>query len=970
MFDFGKANENQRKAITTTEGPVLIIAGPGTGKTYTLVQRAVYLIEERQVKAENIFIATFTNKAARELITRLTNKLANRGIPINLNEMYIGTFHSLCQRILTEYLAYTRLSKNFLPLDDFAQPYKVFLNIDRFISIPRAKEVLETAARRRSLRADEEKWHTAVKLCSYVNFLSEELIAPEKLIQDQNPHLQTLGRLFKEYLAFIKENDLLDYSSIMVETYRLLKDNPQILAKLRNKITHIMVDEYQDTNYIQEKLVFLLAGESKNICVVGDDDQGLYRFRGATIRNILEFPQKFANGECQIIPLEINYRSNRGIVDFCNKWMTATKDFRWEKFRYPKKIRAQNIRTLNTPSVVRLASDKGGEDWHKRVLQFVKSLKTSGKITDYNQVAFLFWSIKNQEVAELANYLDTNGVPVYSPRAASFFLRQEICLALGCLALLFPRYSKWTKANQDTEECAKYYQTCIASVFAYFKKPESAELGRFLKQYGQQHDNLTQPADYAYSGLLYRLFEFQPFAGYLDTDVTKGVRDIRPARNLAILSKLIGQYEHLHHIDRLNEPGPDGTPTLDRDTSRLFNQYLTFLRVAGINEYEDDSEYAPSGCVSFNTIHQSKGMEFPIVIVGSLDRYPSDQKANLKEIILPKYGQRKAFEPYEKTKFYDFWRLFYTAFSRAQNLLILTCQENKHAYHQEPNPCFYGVYWDLLPASDPKFHLEEIQFHPVKDIQLKNTYSFTSHIAMYDTCPLQYKFYKELGFAPVLAHATSFGTLVHQTIEDVHRAVLKGEEHTLTENTISNWFWANYISLAQTERANFPEHQLEQALQQVLHYVARNNGDWSHIQQAEFDVSLVKLKFIIAGKIDLVRGDNDTVEIVDFKSGRKPKMDSASNWWLERYRTQLQIYARLVEERTGQKVSQMHLYYTGENQEDPYITFPYDKRAVDETMDAFDNTVAKIMDKSFARRTSDKKRCQSCDFRFYCGTKE
>ena len=132
MFDFGNANDGQRQAISTTEGPVLITAGPGTGKTYTLVQRAIYLIEERGVKPEDIFIATFTEKAAKELITRITNELASRNITVNVNEMYVGTFHSLCLRIIKEHLEYTRLKKNYRLLDTFDQQYLVFRNIYKF----------------------------------------------------------------------------------------------------------------------------------------------------------------------------------------------------------------------------------------------------------------------------------------------------------------------------------------------------------------------------------------------------------------------------------------------------------------------------------------------------------------------------------------------------------------------------------------------------------------------------------------------------------------------------------------------------------------------------------------------------------------------------------------------------------------------------------------------------------------------
>jgi len=331
VFDFGNANNSQRKAISAANGPVLITAGPGTGKTYTLVKRTIYLIEECGVKPESIFIATFTEKAAKELITRITNELAEHGITANINEMYIGTFHSLCLRILKENLEFTRLRRNYRLLDSFDQQYMVFQNIYRFKNTPEIAVALP----------DTGAWKQAEAICSYVNNLSEELVTPEELMSDRDASISSLGRILKEYRSLLFDGNYMDFSSIQIETYHLLKENAHILNELCSKISHIMVDEYQDTNFIQEQLVFLLAGENRNICVVGDDDQGLYRFRGATIRNILEFPQKFAEGECHIIPLVINYRSNSDIVEFYNGWMATTDGskfkFQWKNFRYNKK---------------------------------------------------------------------------------------------------------------------------------------------------------------------------------------------------------------------------------------------------------------------------------------------------------------------------------------------------------------------------------------------------------------------------------------------------------------------------------------------------------------------------------------------------------------------------------------------------------------------------------------------------------
>lgn len=376
MFDFGQANKAQREAISAVEGPVLITAGPGTGKTFTLVQRAIYLIQERNVKPEEIFMATFTDKAAKELLTRITNELESRGISVNINEMYIGTFHSLCLRIIKEHLEYTCLKKNFRMLDDFEQSYTVFQHMYKiFQNIPNIDLILPSGA-----------WRRSVEICGLVNKLSEEMIDPYELQKDEDKEIVALGQLLEDYHKMLDDENLIDFASIQTEAYRLLIDNPNILKEIRDQIRYIMIDEYQDTNYIQELIVFLLSGDNKNICVVGDDDQSLYRFRGATIRNILEFPKKFNNNKCKIIQLVENYRSNSDIVDFYNKWMQTTSrlkfSFAWQQYRFDKTIVPHVRTTLKSPAVVRLSTIEDEDEWHEKILNFITALKDSGKLSN------------------------------------------------------------------------------------------------------------------------------------------------------------------------------------------------------------------------------------------------------------------------------------------------------------------------------------------------------------------------------------------------------------------------------------------------------------------------------------------------------------------------------------------------------------------------------------------------------------
>lgn len=963
MFNFGNANEAQQAAISTVNGPVLITAGPGTGKTFTLVQRAIYLIEECGVVPENILIATFTEKAAKELLTRITNEFAKRNISVNINEMYLGTFHSLCLRIIREHIEYSHLKRNYRLLDSFDQQYTVYQNLYKRFRVINGFETVFPAT---------SSWQQAEDICTYVNNLSEELVKPDQLISDVDPNIQILGQIYKTYRDILEENNMVDFASIQSEAYFLLQNNPAILQEIKSKISYIMIDEYQDTNFIQEQIVFMLGGDKKNICVVGDDDQGLYRFRGATIRNILEFPQKFKPGECKIIQLVVNYRSNSDIVDFYNQWMLPTNgadkkgQFEWEQFRYSKRIVAHSKSTISSPGVIKITGNNSEEQWHKNVLDFIHKLRESGKMKDYNQIAFLFRSVKSSQAVALAKYLEQHGINVYSPRSNMFFERDEIRLLIGCFLIMFPKYVAALENNEypylesQKFNYANYYIGCLRFTLTKLSLPDYADLKNFLKNMGKKHFTLLENTDYAYSTLLYRLFEFKPFSDIMNTDIESGVVDIRPLRNFSIFSQIIGKFEYLHGISVLT------VEYIEKNTATLFNTFLRFLIGGGISEYEDDTEYAPSGCVSFLTIHQAKGMEFPIVFVGLNSSGPRKNENALLMQIENKYYQRTPFEPYDKTKFFDFWRLYYTAFSRAQDLLILTCNE-KNGKGQTPHKCLLPMYDELQNEKSPGFNISDFTFHEVKDVNIKHSYSFTSHITVYETCSLQYKFYKELGFTPVRAGAMLFGRLVHETIEDIHRAALRNEADTINTENIGKWLQSNYVALSKAEHTYLAERQQEAALQQVLRYVERQHGDWSAIQQTEVDVSLVQPDYIIDGKIDLIKGEGDTVEIVDFKSEKKPDL-YADKERLERYRRQLNIYAYLVEERTSQKVSRMHLYYTGAKEDEvPTITYPNSRTAIEGTMAVFDDTVRKIMKKDYSHCANKSDVCRNCDFRFFCG---
>jgi len=952
------ANPQQLEAILATDGPVLIIAGPGSGKTFTLVERIVYLITQKGVAPESLFVVTFTDKAARELTTRISNRLTDLGIKFNLNEMYLGTFHSICLRLLEDFREFTRLKRSFTLFDQFDQQYFLYQRIKEFRELPDAQLVM----------GDDQtgRWAQSENLLKWLNKVSEEALDAATLAAAPEPEIRALAACFAKYQELLHENNSLDFSGIQYEALQLLEKRPEVLAQVREKLSYLMVDEYQDTNTIQERILLLLAGEKKNLCVVGDDDQGLYRFRGATIRNILEFPALFDDGQCKQVKLTVNYRSHPDIIRFYNEWM---KEQQWDDgtrvFRFAKQIVPREDDFPGMPTAVRLAaSDDKGEttNWHAEVLSFLNGLKASGKLADWNQVAFLFRSVKNDKVVTLARFLEAQGVPVFSPRSNMFFEREEIRLMIGALIFLFPQFPKvraWAE-GVHLDIWDYYDQLCFKHFTDELRKPENKPLLDWARPLAKRHAVLTQNTDYAFSGLFYQLLQFPLFSRFLTEEAAQGVDKGRAARNLGTFSKLLTKFEYLHFVSVLNPQW------LEKNIRDLFNQFLRFLQDGGIGEYEDESEYAPKGCVSFLTVHQSKGLEFPVVVCGSLEAVPRKQYGEL-DVLLEDGGylSKERFEPLDHIKNFDFWRLFYTAFSRAQNLLVLAAQE-KQGRGKSPSKYFERLFYEVPSWRD--VDLSALTFEAVKQINLKREYSFTSDITVFENCAEQYRFFKELEFAAIRESPMLFGTLVHQTIEDIHKTVLRGEEGTITFDGIKSWFAANYALLSKKERVYLAPSSQQAALLHVLRYFERENGNWDRIKEAEVEISLVKDQYILKGSVDLIRGEQGTVEIIDFKSEKKPDMEKDRER-LRQYQSQLEVYAHLVEERTGQKVSRMHLYYTGEDGGNPYVSFSKDDRAIGKTIARFDDIVARIERQDYGIATRPAKLCLSCDMRAYCDNK-
>lgn len=921
---------SQQKAITATEGAVLLIAGPGTGKTYTLVKRIAHLVADKGVGLGEIMVVTFTEKAARELLTRISDEFAALGLDVNLNEMYIGTFHAVCLRLLKEN---AELCPEGVPsiVDAFEATYSVCRNIDLFKNF---------SGFAKHFPASMGVWKQAEEICRYVSRLREELADICDMEQSSDEDIRLLAKLTNRYNELFSKRKAMDFSMIQTMTYDLLKANPQVLERIQNSVKYIMVDEYQDTNCIQEKLMFLLAENHGNICVVGDDDQGMYRFRGAAIRNILEFPSKFPEGKCERIYLDRNFRSQPDIIRFYGDFMEHPP-FEWENFRFEKHITAGRSDCNSGAAVFR----SGGKE---EILRLLKQMKSDGRITDYNQTAFLFRSVKSSEALELMGYLEENGVPVYSPRSELFFMRAAVKQLIGLLILCFTDYFSDLRKNSFihgiSDKLRGYYKECVGAATALVKADKA------LHDYiSRESEAIRSAQDKTLLDVFYKIISFDPFRTLLSADLNDTAVNVRAARNIAEISRLISRFSRLHDMHRITESLPE----------QFFNVYLKFLYVDGIGEYEDNAEYAPHGCVSFMTIHQSKGLEFPIVIVGSLGNTPRAQTDPLMLSAELGYFSRGQFEPHERIKLFDFWRLYYTAFSRAQDMLILNAEGEC--------PCFERQITQLPDVTEIP---QNISVSSAKTASYKRVYSFTSHISIYDSCPLQYKYYKELGMAQHKMLHTSIGSIVHETLESMNKYIIGGGRN-VTEQLLREWFSICCGGIEASTGYSLDEEQKENALNHVLCYFRNRGEDILRVWKSEEEINLILPEFILQGIIDLIEydKDTDTLEIIDYKTGAKPDVERYPDS-IDHYRRQLEIYAYLAEKRFHKPVSRMKLYYTSVFEGDPWVVFEYNKSNIDGAIAELTDTIKNIERRNFIDSCRNTYGCHYCDLKYFCQKRE
>lgn len=854
LSDF-KPNPKQEKAIRTVDGPLFLAAGPGAGKTRVLLWRTLNLIVFKEIDPDSIFLSTFTEKAAKQLkdgLHSLLNLVTSiNGKQYDISRMYLGTVHSLCQRLLTERkFTEDRMRKRPPFLIDELDQYFYFSNTRYFQSLLEEggfkfdqddfKKINKFVAN----KAVGSK-HDTVKNCIAIfNRFSEEGIEADKYLKDdvfvnEEPVLSSLLKMYKFYLSSLIEDERtqrVDFSLLQQVAFQRISET----ENTSSFFNYVVVDEYQDTNTIQEKIFFKLSESTKNICVVGDDDQALYRFRGATVENFVQFKKRYekyvAEEVVQRIDLDINYRSTPDIVHFSQKYLGQTdwKDEHDENRHYRLHDKVINPGRSTDISHVSLVKSKPSspDKVCEEIVTFIKGLKEDGRIEDYSQCAFLFPSIRNNsKVNAFMREFERQDIPVYAPRATRFLEVEEASLMWGLLLLIFGKptlgemsrggefqdYRDWLRSIerdalnlcQDDELLSSYIkqkQQEIKDVLNdYGKLKERLRLNRVSEDMPATFDiieklietpglskrsqkNITNKAfitalkrrlgtrdayniryvvnratslDWTVLDLFYQLSGFNYFKGKFEL-AEQG--DEGPICNLALVSQYLARF-----IDKNSSVITAPFLEDDKFSKVFFLSYTYSLYRLGESEYENQDDPFPKGRIPFLTIHQSKGLEFPVVVLGSLYKVIGKKPDDKERIMYKLIEEKKEGEPLERISTFDASRVFYVGVTRAQNLLVM--------------PHFKGQGQSMNPGFKNLFQTENI--HLIEDYNnstlptnrfstqdIGKAYSYTGDFLNYKKCPRQYMSFKRLGFVPSRSQTMFFGTLVHQTIEDLHQFLI------------------------------------------------------------------------------------------------------------------------------------------------------------------------------------------------------
>jgi len=613
-------NQSQREAVTHTEGPLLILSGAGSGKTRVITYRIAYLIKAKKVSPFNILAVTFTNKAAGEMKERLERLI---GLPART--IWVGTFHSTCARILRREIERLGYSPSFTIYDESDQ-------------IGLMREVM------RELNLSERRYNPR-SIIGAISRAKNELIDYDQYAASATEYFETIvAKLYKEYQSKLRENNALDFGDLIMLCVRLFDEHPDVLERYQNRFRYIMVDEYQDTNFAQYRLVNLLASAHRNICVVGDDDQGIYSWRGADIRNILDFERDYP--ETKVVKLEQNYRSTQKILDAAYHVISQN--------RYRKEKRLWTENEEGEKLVIYEAEDEAEEG--DFIASQIKRLVSEG--VRFGEIA-IFYRI-NAQSRNLEEAMRRAGIPYTIVGNVRFYDRREIKDVLAYLRVMVNRNDSVSLrriinvpprriGETSMRRLAEYAERNFLTLYEAMKaaaRGEVPEIGRAQKpiadfiQLMESFDLSLSPTQ-----IIRDLLERTDYISYLFQEKTPEAES--RVENVRELLSATEEYE-----ERTDQPTLTG-----------FLEEVSL--VTGADELGEEDR------VVLMTLHSAKGLEFDVVFI-----------TGMEEGLFP---HQRSFD--SEAELEEERRLCYVGITRARKLVYLTRASKRRLFGYE----IYGI---------------------------------------------------------------------------------------------------------------------------------------------------------------------------------------------------------------------------------------------------------------------------------------
>lgn len=606
-------NDKQKEAVMATEGPCLVIAGAGSGKTKVLTHKIAYLMAENYVKPWNILAITFTNKAANEMKERIEKLVGDAA-----NDIWMGTFHSICVRILRKFIDRIGFDTSFIIFDTSDQKTVV-------------KECLK------DLKIDD-KLFTDKSVMYEISNAKNEMLDPKQYLAKYSGEFrkETIAKIYELYQKKLKENNAIDFDDIINFTIKILTDNSDILDMYTEKFKYVLVDEYQDTNKAQFTLVTLLASKYGNITVVGDNDQGIYSFRGADITNILNFEKDFPG--TKIVKLEQNYRCTGNILKAANAVIKNNT------IKYDKKLWTEND-DGQKPTIY------CGDDEYDEASYIISTINTLKREDYYKYSDFSVLYRMNSQSRAIEDILRRENIPYKIIGGLKFYERKEIKDIIAYLRLIFnpsdnlslkriinePKRGVGKTSLDSVQEIADNNNT---SMYEVIKNADTYGLNRvytntrdFIKQI---EDLRAKKDDIKISDLIKQTLS--------ETGYTQALK----------LESTIEAESRLQNLDEFL------TVAIEFEDESVDNSLANFLEGITLTTDLDNTDTSEDS-VTLMTLHSAKGLEFPVVFL-----------VGMEEGIFP--GYKSIGEPQELE---EERRLFYVGITRAKEHLHLTCAKRR-----------------------------------------------------------------------------------------------------------------------------------------------------------------------------------------------------------------------------------------------------------------------------------------------------